>query len=53
MLYLEPVKIYALWTKLNMTEGIVYDFFGQMKGMNDVEGWNHQLLFTISLLKIV
>lgn len=39
--------------KLGLAETIIYDFFGQMKGMNDLEGWNHQLLLTIGLLKNV
>lgn len=51
MIYLSPVEIYNLWSKMNFNEVFVYEVFGLMNGLNEIEAWNHFLLFVISMLK--
>ncbi len=36
---------------MSQVEFFVYEVFGLMKGLNETEGWNHFLLFTIGMLK--
>ena len=51
MIYLKPVEIFGFWTKMSQAESFIYETFGLMKGLNESEGWNHFLLFTISMLR--
>ncbi len=51
MVYLEPVAVYDFWVKMNQADFVVYQIFGLMKGMNEPEGWNHFVLFTVSMLR--
>lgn len=36
---------------MSQAESFIYETFGLMKGLNESEGWNHFLLFTISMLR--
>lgn len=51
MIYLRPVEIFGFWTKMSQAESFIYETFGLMKGLNESEGWNHFLLFAISMLR--
>lgn len=51
MVFLEPLAVYDSWVKMNQADFLIYQIFGLMKGMNESEGWNHFILFTVSMLK--
>lgn len=50
-MYLSPIEIFNLWLKMNFLEYFTYEVFGIMKSINELDGWNSFLLFSISMLR--
>jgi hypothetical protein len=53
MLYLNPIEIFNVWAKMEKHDYVIYEFFGLVKGFTEPDGWNHFILFVISMLKIM